>query len=175
MRRAAQVRPAPVAAKRVRRSAIAWPSFTRCVDGGTAPNECAQQVHACVAEALPSAAALMPGMPSDPGMADEHKPADPGMPTGGAGMPSDPGMADEHKPADPGMPADAGMMPADPGMPSDVPRADGDLPVPDDLPMPAQAAMQCLEAFQSCVTAGTPPNDCVAALRACTAERAGRP
>ncbi len=148
-----------------------------CVDAGTAPNECAQGIRACVAEALPSAGDL--GMPADPGMsgdamqADPGKPADPGQPgdpgkPADAGMPSDPGMAGDHMPADPGKPADAGK-------PSDVPRAPGDLPVPDDLPEPAQGAIACLEAFQSCVSAGTPPNDCVEALRACTAERKGRP
>ena len=148
-----------------------------CVDAGTAPNECAQNIRACVAEALPSAAAL--GMPADPGMAGDHMPADPGQPgdpgqPADAGMPADPGMAGDHMPADPGMPGDPGQ-PADAGMPSDVPRAPGDLPVPDDLPEPAQAAIACLEAFQSCVTAGAPPQDCVETLRACTAERKGRP
>jgi hypothetical protein len=140
-----------------------------CLEGDGEPQTCAQQVHTCVADALPSAAALMPGMPEDPGMAGDHVPEDPGMAGDhmpeDPGAPEDPGMAGDHMPEDPGMPADPGSAG---GMPEDVPAGGGR---PEGLPEPAQAAVMCLEAFMDCAESDAPPSDCVEALRACTAER----
>jgi hypothetical protein len=123
-----------------------------CVTGGWQPQDCAQAVRACVLAAVPAPDAVVPGAGSSG--ASQGGAGHAGA--GHAGNTPDPHSVDAGRPSNPGTSAGqiggagAGMMNA----------ADAGAAM-------SSPALQCLDAFQTCMKAGGQTRTCAQSLEQC--------